>query len=300
MSSPALQRSPVHTAPPVPPPAARPSSPSRAAQRRTAQRRALIAGIAASVIIHLLAVLTSRYLITFAVPHAPAPQGSSERRPAAPGMRVYQIRPIAGEAPPIEEPATRPRPETAPSTVAPQPAAEGPSEGGGAGRVAAPAERLRPRDVGDPRLWAPLPLLVERTVTPAEAAREHLYGRIEALSDSLAMEAEAARRATDWTIKGPGGKRWGISSEGIHLGGITLPAPSLGAGREDARERQREWGEIQDQADRARIRDRFDERAREIRERKDQERQQSKQGQQGQQGQQSGQGQQGNTKPPSD
>ncbi|HEX7089699.1 MAG TPA: hypothetical protein VF192_06155 [Longimicrobiales bacterium] len=194
------------------------------------------------------------------------------------------------------------RRETVPATVAPQPGGEratggagGPSGDAGASRVAAPAERLRPHDVGDPRLWAPLPLLVERAVTPAEAARENLRSRIEALNDSLAIEADAARRATDWTIKGPGGQRWGISPKGIHLGGITLPVPSLGAGREDARERQREWDEIQDQADRARIRDRFDERAREIRERKDKERQQSKQGQKDQQGRQ---GQQGETKPP--
>jgi hypothetical protein len=297
MTSPAVQRPPVQNAPPTPPapPAARPPSAPRALQRRAAQRRALAAGLVASVAIHLLAVLASRYLVTFAVPYGPAPQGSSERRPAAPGLRVYQIEPVAGEAAPIEEPVTQTRPETAPTTVAPEPGAERPAEGAGAGRVAAPAERLRPRDVGDPRLWAPLPLLVERSVTPAEAARENLYSRIEALNDSLAIEADAARRARDWTIKGPGGQRWGISSQGIHLGGITLPAPSLGAGREDARERQREWDEIQGQADRARIRDRFDERAREIRERKDKERQQSKQGQKEQQG---GQGQQGETKPP--
>ena len=249
-----------------------------------------MAGLIASVAIHVLAVLVSRYLFTYAVPYTPARESSPERRPAAPGMRVYQIEVVTGEAPPIEEPVTRPRPQAAPATA--EPSAEGPSEGGGTARVAAPSERLRPRDVGDPRLWAPLPVLVERTVTPAEAAREHLYGRLEALKDSLAMEADAARRATDWTIKGPGGQRWGISSEGIHLGGITLPKPSFGAGREDARERQREWEQIQDQADRARIRDRFNERAQDIRERRDQERQQSKQGQQGSQGQQ-GQGQRG-------
>jgi len=143
-----------------------------------------------------------------------------------------------------------------------------------------PAERLRPRDVGDPRLWAPLPWVIADPASPAEEATGHLARRLGVLNDSLAAEADAARRASDWTITDKDGKRWGISPEGIHLGGITLPAPIFGPPMgSDAARRQGEWGEIQGQADRARTRDRFDERARAIRERKDKEREQSKGGQ---------------------
>ena len=253
----------------------------------------LAAGLAASLVLHALAVLVSRYFFTVAVPFQEAAPASSARPTAPPGLRVYDIRAVAEATAPPEEQVARIQPETPPRVpppstepeAAPGEAAE--AEAGPADRVLSPAERLRPRDIGDHRLWSPLPWVVEAPATPAEAATEHLARRIGELNDSLALEADAARRATDWTIKGKDGRRWGISPEGIHLGGITLPAPSFGP----KSQRERDWEEAQDQADRARIRDRFDQRAKELRERKDRERQERKQGQ--------GQGQSGEQKPPS-
>jgi|CeladaMinimDraft_18_1061708.scaffolds.fasta_scaffold00032_11 hypothetical protein len=279
MSSPALKPSPAPGAPPVPP-----SAPARwpALRRRRSHRKALAAGLLISLILHGLAVLLSRHLITVAVPYRDGGAPASPTGPTAPpGLRVYELRTVAEGAAPSEEVA-RDRPEEAPvpaSTPGAQAEAapRGEATDAPAGRVLSPAERLRPRDLGDHRLWAPLPLVVEKPVSPAEAATEHLARRLGELNDSLALEADAARRAMDWTIKGKDGKRWGISPEGIHLGGITLPAPSLGP----KSQRERDWEEIQDQADRARIRDRFDERARELRERKDRERQERKQDPQG-------------------
>lgn len=232
----------------------------------------------ASLVLHALAVLLSRHLFTVAVPYRDAAPPTATRPTAPPGLRVYDIRTVAEPTPPVEEQIAQERQE-APSRVSPTTpeteAAPGEAaEAGPADRMLSPAERLRPRDIGDHRLWAPLPWVVEEPASPAEVATEHLARRIGELNDSLAAEADAARRAMDWTFKGKDGKRWGISPEGIHLGGITLPAPSLGP----KSQRERDWEEIQDQADRARIRDRFDQRAKELRERKDRERQERKQG----------------------
>ena len=233
----------------------------------------------ASLVLHALAVLFSRHLFTVAVPYPNAAPASSTRPTAPPGLRVYDIRTVADATAPVEEQVAEERQPEMPSRVSPPgPETEAApceaAEAGPADRMLSPAERLRPRDIGDHRLWAPLPWVVEEPASPAEAATEHLARRLGELNDSLALEADAARRALDWTIKGKGGKRWGISPDGIHLGGITLPAPSFGP----KSQRERDWEEIQGQADRARIRDRFDERAKELRERKDRERQERKQG----------------------
>lgn len=282
MTSPALQRPPAPSAPPAPlaaPPPAPP--PRRGPRRRRSERKVLAAGLAASLAFHALAVLLSRYLFTTAVPYPEAPAAAPARRTAPPGLRVYDIRAVAEAVAPPEEQVARVRPEVqpraAPERTAPEaaPGEAAEAEGETADRVLSPAERLRPRDVGDHRLWAPLPWVVEAPASPAEAATEHLARRLGELNDSLALEADAAARAMDWTLKGKDGKRWGISPAGIHLGDITLPAPSLGP----KPQRVRDWEEAQDQADRARIRDRFNERAKEVRERKDRERQERKQGQ---------------------
>mgnify|MGYP001053951341 CR=1 FL=1 len=286
MTSPALKRSPAPSAPPTPQSA---PAPWPTLRRRRSHRKVLAAGLMASLALHVLAVLVSRYFFTVAAPYREAGPAPSTRPTTPPGLRVYDIRTVAEAAAPPEEQAARDLPET-PSRLSPPDAATeaAPAEATGTAprdRVLSPAERLRPRDIGDRRLWAPLPWVLEAPPSPAEAATEHLARRLGELNDSLALEADAARRAMDWTIKGKDGKRWGISPEGIHLGGITLPAPSLGP----KSQRERDWEEAQEQADRARVRDRFDERAKELRDRKDRERQERKQGQSQSQG----------TKPPS-
>lgn len=157
------------------------------------------------------------------------------------------------------------------------PVEQGTGAGAPAGPPASAAERLRQR-VSDPRLWGAPPIASPLPRTPIDVVRERIAADLDAYNDSVAAEAGAAARAKDWTIKGEDGKRWGVSPNGIHLGGVTIPLPGTHgfvppAGRRDEIEgRMRTDRELADQADRARIRDTFDERARAIRERKDRER----------------------------
>jgi len=281
------------------PPAARPAVPGWPAPQAVAgrpgrpdQRRILLAGLAASLLLHLLLLLVSPRFFRIGGP--PARPAAAARLPQAPpGVRIYELVPRAPAVPapsPPPAPSAEPERARAPGPATPARPGAGPAAGApatpapGPSTPAAPAapgvaERLAPR-IGDRRLWIlprDLPVLPK---SDEEAARERIYARIEALNDSLRAEAAAALSARDWTIKTADGKRWGISSEGIHLGDITLPLPALAAPmgrREELGDRLREWSEIRGQADRARIRERFDERARAIRERKDRERREGQQ-----------------------
>jgi len=101
--------------------------------------------------------------------------------------------------------------------------------------------RTGPRD---PRLWVnprdvPLPEQSDR-----ERYQIHIQARIDAMNDSIRGDAERARRATDWTVTDREGRRWGMSSEGLHLGGVTVPPqlvpkPAV-TGDNQSLERQRE------------------------------------------------------------
>ncbi|MBI4544542.1 MAG: hypothetical protein HY703_05045, partial [Gemmatimonadetes bacterium] len=233
--------------------------------------------------LHFLALLISRYFIAVGPPALEPAASRAEPAPEPHGLEVYRIVPSAVHTLPAALAPVRAGPRQAQERPPPVPraGAEGPAgqpEGRAAPRALSPAERLRPR-VHDRRLWVLPHELEPPAKTDEELMRERVYGRIDELNDSLRAELEAQRRGTDWTIKGKDGKRWGISPEGIHLGGITLPAPSFGAPpgrRDEINDRLREWGEIQQQSDQARIRDRFDERVKAIRERKDREREEKK------------------------
>ncbi len=272
MNAPALVRTPAQPAR-HPPPTQPPSGGHR---KRPSDRRALAIGLGISLVIHLVLIaLASRWLY---MERDPAPAGRAARTsaPEPQGMRVYQL---AEGAPPIEqvtEPPEEGRPETRVITPVPagpaRPAGDA-AEEGTPDAVPRAVDRIRtpPRD---DRLWVlpsdrPPPLKSDE-----ELMLERVYGKLEQLNDSILAEIEAGRRALDWTIQGEDGKRWGVSPEGLHLGGVTLPLPMLGlpSSREGARARTREWEEIQGQADWARVRDRFDERAKAIRERRDRER----------------------------
>ncbi len=129
---------------------------------------------------------------------------------------------------------------------------------------------MDPRLYVDPDALAPAPSDLDRV-------QSRIAGRLKQYNDSVAAAAEAAERALDWTIHGKDGSRWGIAPDGIHLGKVTLPAPSLG-GNAEGRARAREWSDIQDQASRAEVRDRFKDRVKAIRERKEKERAEKKSG----------------------
>ena len=115
------------------------------------------------------------------------------------------------------------------------------------------AEKLRLEE-GDPRLWEdfderPLP---EQQLAAAAIGGAALRERLSAIIDSLALSDEQRTGATEWLF-GEGDQTWGITPDGIRLGGITIPI-SLGQlfqeeggrGRE-SRQRERDRIDIQHQ-----------------------------------------------------
>jgi hypothetical protein len=193
------------------------------------------------------------------------------------------VRPRAPEAPaaPLEFPTRVPtRLPPAPSgpargpVTAPGAAQPTAPSGAGAGAGAAAGERLRPKDY-DGRLFDPTMSPLEPTASDHDRAMARIRGKLDAINDSASAVADAARRATDWTIKDKNGGRWGVTPGQIHLGSITLPLPitfqAPNMTRQESEKNLQEWSEIQRQADRASARRTFDERVKAIRERKEKE-----------------------------
>ncbi|HSH45951.1 MAG TPA: hypothetical protein VK966_08850, partial [Longimicrobiales bacterium] len=132
------------------------------------------------------------------------------------------------------------------------------------------AERLAPRLV-DPRLWRPV--ILPRTPTFADV-QARIAEAVGMLSDSALAETERAMAATDWTVEDDDGGRWGISPGKLHLGKLTLPLPIAfppAMTPEDIAS-EREWYDIQAQAQRAELLESFEERVKAIRERRERER----------------------------
>jgi hypothetical protein len=137
--------------------------------------------------------------------------------------------------------------------------------------------------IRDSRLWITPREVPKHEPTQEELHAEYMKGleaRIRTYNDSIAGEADRARRATDWTVRDNNGGRWGVSPEDIHLGGVTLPPMTFPPGGGDpdkrarAEEQERTRGEIdRQQADTERRRVR-EERIQATRERRDQERNQ--------------------------
>jgi len=181
---------------------------------------------------------------------APAPEDPAEPAEAA--------------APVFETPPAGP-----PSDAAPTPEAAPPATG--EVERARDENPLRP-GLRDRRLWVtPREPEPEAGPTQHERYMEHLQARIDRLNDSIAGDAERARRATDWTVRDGDGRRWGVSSEGIHLGGVTLPpVPIRGSDSHEAeaRERRRQREEIDRQSEDVERRREWERQIRETRERR--------------------------------
>jgi hypothetical protein len=295
MSPPAIQiPSPAAGAPPTP---GSKSSDHRAFQVLIATRpgrdprRETAVLIALAALIHLV-IIGSLTLLNVAVPGVTvSPEEEvllfsfAESEPAsAPQQPIVYHREESVTLPPVTPNA--PLPSLAPRALPPrfplQGAPQGPTGLAGAGntpgavsgRPLRAAERLRPQLL-DPRLWAPPSEILGSREGEEARYRARLYSRIEEFNDSVAADAEAKRKGLDWTIKGENGERWGISPEGIHLGRLTLPAPQMSSGGERGAESRRnaaDWKEIEQTADRARVRNTFNDRAKAIRTRKDEER----------------------------
>jgi hypothetical protein len=280
---------PTTLAPPRRPPGSDAPPPvARAAARRWARpahhgasRKVWRWAIAGSVLVHLLVLFLSPLVIRIGAP--PGDAAAPPERTAAGGLRMVDIEPGA------EVPTTTPPPTAAraPDVSAPVPAdrraAPTPP-----GAPAAPAERAAPAGanplepgIRDRRLWIAPRAAPDREPTQEELHAEYMAGlerRLQTWNDSIAGEADRARRATDWTVRDGKGGRWGVSPDGIHLGGVTLPPVEFppGGGDPDRRRRAEEEQRTREALDRQeadterrRVRD---ERIRATRERRDQER----------------------------
>lgn len=253
-------------------------------RRQRSERGSFGAALGLSVVIHAALILAASLFFgprQFTVPivDRAAGVGGDDGE----GIRVYEIVPVAdpmatlGPARPLTRPertdrdrgAALPVPATGGGGGAGVGTGGGPGAGGaGAGRGLSSLERLKSLPANAELLRQP-DILTPIPQSDFERARASAYERIQAWNDSV---SGAPAPNTDWTFKDKDGKRWGISPEGIHLGGITLPAPAVLPGNQEDRERARTDREIADQADRARVRDRFNDRSKAVRERKEQER----------------------------
>jgi hypothetical protein len=196
-----------------------------------------------------------------------------------PVMRSLDIAVVTTEPAPVE---TQLRDRELPSRLTPAPEAWSPAQGAPARPADTDLESGAPiRDrlqyrMGSTEVWRPQAPLPAEELSPDDRVRARVASQLQEYNDSVAAEAAAGARATDWTVKDGNGGKWGVSPGSIHLGNVTLPLPfalSTPPGRrEEVAGRLRSWTEIQDQATRVEGRQIFDERVRAIRERAEQER----------------------------
>ena len=150
------------------------------------------------------------------------------------GMQVIEVRPIAPEEvvtpdeqrliqlpPEPDEQTPAPEREAAPGPGVPTPVAGGREDDEGLGM--SNAEKLQPHE-GDERLWKDfedeqMPEYVQSRWARAEGA---IRARLSQLLDSLALTEEQRRKATDW-LTGEGSDEWGVTPDGLVLGGVVIP-----------------------------------------------------------------------------
>jgi len=275
-------------------PDTRPAASARR-QREKGYRRAVRAGLVASVLLHALVIWSTRAV---RVPPSPFVTPPLETVPAPEGLVVVDVavtEPEAEEetdATPTAEPQ-EPRAETEPrelEVVDPEPAegreeearpgAPGVDEPGAPDRPAegerlTNAERLIPR-FSDPRIWFDPrhPRLFGDRLARFARADSAVRAILRHWLDSLALSDEELRRALDWTYE-KDGKRWGISPEGLHLGDITIPIPfqllPSGPRRRELEQALRDLEEIQLQNLREDVERIGEERRRAMRERSEEE-----------------------------
>lgn len=216
------------------PPAPSPASTTRSADAGEYERprgdysRALIVGLAVSLVLHVFALLAYRSL------RGPAEVGF-EPADASPTGEVSGIE-VVDLLPTEEEAQTRPEDPTSPTDVAPRaPPIEvdiGEEDEIAEPEIAPPggvtaAERVR-ATAPDPRLTLPIPDEILEP-TAKEVAWARIAWAIEEIADSTARAQAEAAGLTDWTFTDDDGKRWGIADGKIYLGDTTLPLPQLGA-----------------------------------------------------------------------
>lgn len=202
-------------------------------ERHRGYRRAFRLGLAVSVAVHLvILLLLGRQLH---VPDLGYDEALPSSRSPEPDLQVtrIQVRERAERATPVPTPPRPIRPE---ETREQEPEAdETPDEAGDEAEEAAGdeaeetvsnVEALTPRQ-GDPRLWSEFwdEDMARRYLgrgTRADSALRAILGQY---MDSLRLSEEQLRQARDWTFTDEEGERWGVSSDGIHLGDVTIPLP---------------------------------------------------------------------------
>ncbi|MEX0912064.1 MAG: hypothetical protein WD737_01330 [Gemmatimonadota bacterium] len=226
-----------------------------------------------SIVAHLLLLVVSPVIFRFEVPGGGAATASdasarpfgleaivaipSDNAPEFPAAEEQPEEPVVEDAGPPQQATDQP---AQPGQAPPADAAPGGAAPGGSAR-----DVLRP-GYRDPRLYAPTNEFPELQQTEHERYMEHLRARLEAVNDSLTGAAGRNQRTSDWSITDRDGNRWGLSPDGLHLGGFTVPRELLplpgptGDNRtlEAERERLRMRDEIQRQeeaGERARTQD---------------------------------------------
>ena len=230
--------------------------PGALSERRRGYGRALRIGLAASLAFHVVLLLVVGRSLRIDAP---------EPRPSAPEAIVQLQGPVALELgrviPASEEPeqeTTQPPPEQVeaevpPDEPRPEPPAEGPPVVAQEGRADADrsdvgfltnAEILQPKE-GDERLfqeYADNQIPEYLAENPFAAYEGAIRARLGVMLDSLNLSEEQRRRATEW-LTGDEGEEWGVSQDGIHIGGMVIPI-DLSALLRDAGPRGRESRQV--------------------------------------------------------
>lgn len=204
-----------------------------------------------------------------------------DRGTNTPGRAGGDGRPVTpkGPAPPLRAPTQIPSAVPTPPPAAPQPTQGG--KGPVVGREGL-REGITP-SFSDPRLWLPPGPVVSAPKSPAERVDSTITAEIRRYRDSLAaVAANAGRAPGDWTFE-KGGKKYGIDSQKIYIGDISIPTailallPLNSGGNPISVDRERalayQRSDINFQAQRAMNEDEFREAVKRIRLRKERERQ---------------------------
>lgn len=258
--------------------------PSLLSREKRRYRRAFWTGLGISALLHGALFLWTAGQVRFG-----AARFEAQQPPVAPpqGIQVIEVRPLSPEESAAREEQRliqlRERQDTAiPPTEEDSPAGDPmppapPAGRGDEGRGLTNAEKLRPR-MGDEKLWrdrepgAQPEYLMDR-MTYAEGV---LRSRLARMLDSLDLTEEQRRKAVEW-LTGENDD-WGVTPDGIHLGGVTIPM-NVGALLAEEGPRGRESRQLQrdriliDQQDLAQdVDETLEERNRAIEERSDAER----------------------------
>lgn len=203
---------------------------------------------------------------------APEPEPARpEPAPAPPPVRPTPVQEERERITPIPTPGT-PDPAAVPIPGAGAPATP-PGIVPGTGQPRTVLERLNAPPV-DSRLLAPPD--AGALATGVETSRDRLAAKVSAFNDSIMAERAADARARDWTTTDSEGRTWGARDGKIYIAGVAIPIPVAMATppgrRDEVNSRNRVWAEIEAGANRAEIKDSFEDRVKEIRKRKEAER----------------------------